>query len=115
MINNAAKSINFSNRVSRDKGKVLELPNLKTKLRNKLECEFAQSNKDLLLEDIKEFLLISDWNDTTVEILLKRENLLHEFFLAIVDDDEINDLFETKMKALMEGRTQGCEEYHFSN
>ena len=109
MTGNVAKSINFNNRIPRDDGKILDLPNLKTKLINKLEREFEQSNKDLLLEDIKEFLLVSDWDDGTIEILLKRDNLLHEFFIAILDDDEINELFENKVKELTEGRSRGYE------
>ena len=109
-----AKSINFSNRISRDEGKVLEMPNLRRKLMNKLEREFERSNKDLLLEDIKEFLIVSDWDDTTIEILLKRDNLLHEFFIAILDDDEINELFENKVKALTERRHRGFERHSFS-
>jgi len=107
MTGNMAKSISFSNRIARDEGRVLEIPNLRTKLMNKLEREFERSNKDLLLEDIKEFLLVSDWDDTTIEILLKRDNLLHEFFIAILDDDEINELFENKIKALTKGRPRG--------
>ena len=107
MANNVANSINFNNRILRDENKILEMPSLKTKLKNKLEREFEQSNKDLLLEDIKEFLLISEWDDATVEILLKREGLLHEFLIAIIDDDEINDLFEKKMTVLMKGKVRG--------
>ena len=107
MICNAAKSIKFSKRTSNDEGKVLELPNLKTKLMNKLEREFEKSNKDLLLEDIKQFLLVSEWDDGTIEILLKREDLLHEFFIAVMDDDEINEMFENKIKALAEERATG--------
>ena len=114
MTGNTAKSINFNNRVPRDEGNILDLPNLKTKLINKLEREFELSNKDLLLEDIKEFLLVSDWDDTTIEILLKRDNLLHEFFIAILDDDEINELFENKIKALTVGRSRGYERQRFS-
>ena len=113
MMSNAAKSINF--RALREEGKVLEMPNLRTKLMNKLEREFERSNKDLLLEDIKEFLLVSEWDDATIEVLLKRDNLLHEFFIAVMDDDEINELFENKVKALAEERNRGCERYYFSN
>ena len=109
MTSNAAKSVNFNKWISREENNVLELPNLRTKLMNKLEREFERSNKDLLLEDIKEFLLVSEWDDTTIEILLKRDNLLHEFFIAILDDDEINELFEKKIKTLTRGRTQSLE------
>ena len=116
MMGNAAKSFNFSNRVSRDEGNVLELPTLRTKLMNKLEREFERSSKDLLLEDIKEFLLVSEWDDATIEVLLKRDNLLHEFFIAIMDDDEINELFESKVKLLLaKERNRGFERYCFGN
>jgi len=115
MIVNAAKAINFSdNRIPQDGGNILKMPNLHTKLMNKLEREFERSNKDLLLEDIKEFLLVSDWDDTTIEILLKRDDLLHEFFIAIMDDDEINELFENKIMALAQKRTRGFERYSYS-
>ena len=109
MASNAAKSVNFNKRITRDERNVFELPNLRIKLMNKLEREFERSNKDLLLEDIKEFLLVSEWDDTTIEILLKRDNLLHEFFIAILDDDEINELFEHKIKALTTRRIQNLE------
>ena len=110
-----AKSINPGNRTSRDEGNVFELPNLRTKLMNKLEREFERSNKDLLLEDIKEFLLVSEWDDATINVLLQRDNLLHEFFIAVMDDDEINELFENKIKALAEERNRRYERYCFSN
>ena len=109
MTSNAAKSVNFNKRLLRDESNVFELSNLRTKLVNKLEREFERSNKDLLLEDIKEFLLVSEWDDTTIEILLRRDNLLQEFYIAILDDDEINELFENKIKALTSGRTQSLE------
>ena len=117
MVNNVAKPISFRNKVlgPRDEGKIFELPNSRTKLMNKLEREFERSNKDLLLEDIKEFLLVSEWDDATIEVLLKRENLLHEFFIALMDDDEINELFESKMKALTVGRIREQDRYCFGN
>lgn len=83
-------------------GNILEFQNLNTTLKNKLEREFAQSNKDLLLEDIKEFLLLNEWRADTIHHLLNRERLLHDLLIKLVEDDEFNHLFERKIKALVQ-------------
>lgn len=91
-------AINF---INKGEGKILELPNLKTKLRIKLEHEFEQSNKDLLLEDIKEFLIVNELNDATIQNLLQRKRLLHDLLISFLEDDEFNDLFEKKIRSLI--------------
>ena len=96
----------FKNKKMGCKGKILEFPSVSSriKLMDKLTHEFEQSSKDLLLEDIKEFLMINEWKEATLKNLLEQEHLLYDLLIAFLEDDEFNELFEKKIKSLAEAK-----------
>ena len=75
----------------------------KDKLIAKLNREFDTnqgSNNIWLYEDIHMFLILNEWDDTVIDNLLTKENILKELAFKLRNDDEFDEFFEKKMKEL---------------
>ena len=95
-------------------GEDAQTESLKTLLREKAEKEYEALNptrQSELLEDIYMFLLLTPFDDETIQKLLIKPNLLQGLCLRLLDDDDYADFLERKLQTYLQEITSGIWPY----